>query len=269
MARFRCTKGIATANRLTGTISNPKVPLAYKQMLLNSLLMPTLLYGSEIFGMNETRLQNLTRVENNSMKNLVKKHNFCRIRLYRELDIKHPAIYAAANRARCFIKMKDSNGIISDLIRSTGAFKSKKKTWCTSTVTWLRKNRIPLDMSIKETTRRVKAAISARKVQKDKSIIGATANKYGIGSGKELRMAELDPQTSTLGIATLFRLRTGTFRTINEMVVTGKLSPIYKDRCILCNLEVKETVEHMILDCEALIDERTGYLSSIINEINS
>ena len=164
--------------------------------------------------------------------------------------------------------MKDSNGIIADLIKTTGAFKSKKKTWCTSTVTWLRKNKIPLDMNIKETTRRVKAAVTVRKTRKDKSVIGATASKYGIGSGKELHIAELTPETSTLGIATLFRLRTGTYRTTNEMIATGKLSPIYKDRCILCNLEVKETAEHLILDCNALADERRLHLSSIINEIN-
>jgi hypothetical protein len=121
------------------------------------------------------RIATLTRVMENSMKRLAKKHNFCRRRMYRELDIKTPAIQAAISRARCYTKMKTSTGVISELIASAGNFKSRKKTWTTRTVTWLKKNQIPLDLTTKETVKMTSKALIERSEKRDKSIISAAA----------------------------------------------------------------------------------------------
>jgi hypothetical protein len=268
MARYRTTKGIKTAESIKGIIGNTKIPLASKQLILKCLLQPTLLYGSEVFGMNEKRLENLSRVMNNSMKTLVKKHNFCRKRLYDELDIKPLGLCAAVGRARCFSKMKDSKGVISELIHSSDSFKARKKTWCTNTKIWLTKNEIPCNLTQKETVLRTLAAASKRNQKRDKSIIGATMKNLNLYSGRELRDTELNSVVPTSGITTLFKLRTGTFRTINEMVVTGRLNPALRNKCIMCNSIVREDTEHLLLNCNALTEERSKYMGNTISSIN-
>ena len=198
------------------------------------------------------------------MKDLVKKHSFCRIRVYEELDIIAPAIYAAISRARCFTKMKGSKGIISELINTSDQFKSKKKTWATLTKTWLNTNKIDLNQNIKETVLAVKAAYYRRVQERDRSIIGSLAAKFNWTSGKELRKAELNPSTSTLGLITMFKLRTGTFVTTNEMVIRGYFSPEYKNKCIMCKEETHEDLKHILLDCSALNEEINSTISEII-----
>ena len=268
MAKFRVSKGIGVAESIKDTMGNFKVPLLSKQILLKHLLQPTLLYGCEIFGMNEKRLDSLSRVMNSSMKNLVRKHNFCRNRVYNELDIKPLSICAAVSRARCFTKMKESNGVISELIHSTEEFKSMKKTWCTSTKTWLAKNKIPCNLDTKETVSKTLAAATKRQSKKDKSIIGTTMRRLNIYSGKELRTLEINTVLPTTGMRVLFQLRTGTFRTINEMVITGRINPAFRNKCILCNSIVKEDTNHLLLECDGLREERSMYLSGLLSSIN-
>lgn len=211
---------------------------------------------------------NLTRVGDNLMKSLSKKHNYCRKRLCSELDIKRPGIYAAISRARCFTKMKNSNGIINELINNVDKFKSKKRTWVTNTMIWLKKNHISTELETKETVQMVHAAVSEKQEKRNKSIIGAMANRLGWHSGKELIKAELNPEVPKLGLAMMFKIRTGTFRSVNEMVVTGKIDPKYRNKCVICETDGVETLEHLLLDCNALNDERSKYLSQYINEIN-
>lgn len=259
---------MSVASKTASTIANTKIPLAYKQMLIKSLVLPTLLYGSEIFGMNENRMNNLTRVADNLMKNLTKKHNYCRKRVYEELEVKRPYIYAAISRSRCFTKMKESNGVINELINNSRIFKSKKKTWVTNTMTWLKKNKIDMNLNTKETVHMVQAAVDVKQKKRNKSIIGTRATRYGWHSGKELIKAELFTDVPTLGLAMMFKIRTGTFRSTNEMIVTGKINPEYRNRCILCGTNTAETIEHLLLDCNALNVERDKYLTTIISEIN-
>ncbi|XP_077301481.1 uncharacterized protein LOC143922090 [Arctopsyche grandis] len=268
MAKFRSLKGVAVSESIRSTLGNVKVPLAYKQILLKNLLQPTLLYGSEIFGMNESRMALLGKIMNNSLKVLTRKHNFCRKRVYEELDLKPLGVCAAISRSRCYTKMKDSQGVISELIQSSGRFKARKKTWCTNTKIWLTRNGIPFDQSVKETLKLVHAAIRKRHDKKDKSIIGSSMKKLNLASGRKLREAELDPEVNVTGLNTLFKLRTGTFITINQMVITGRINPFFRNKCIMCNSVAKEDAAHLLVDCNALVIERSKYLLSLIKSIN-
>lgn len=62
VAKYRLGKGKKALGILTPTLRNLKVPLEYKSMLIKSILVPTLEYGVEIFGMNQERVSGLKRV---------------------------------------------------------------------------------------------------------------------------------------------------------------------------------------------------------------
>jgi hypothetical protein len=69
-------------------------------MLIKGILIPTLTYGCEIFGMNEKRINSLKLILDNGLKGINRKSNFCRLRSYDEFDIKPLYISAAVGRAR-------------------------------------------------------------------------------------------------------------------------------------------------------------------------
>ena len=52
MAKFRTAKGKETLEILRKSLSNQKVPLEYRTMLIRNVIIPTLHYGAEIFGMS-------------------------------------------------------------------------------------------------------------------------------------------------------------------------------------------------------------------------
>ena len=88
-------------------------------MLIKNILIPTLHYGAEIFGMSELRVNKLKRVLDNAFKHIANKSNFCRHRVYEEFDVK--SLYITK-------KWFSSHGLKSDMIESQSRFKSKKST---------------------------------------------------------------------------------------------------------------------------------------------
>lgn len=59
-------------------------------------------------------------------------------------------------------------------------------------------------------------------------------------------------------------MRTGTFNFTNNLVYKGFIRPEYKNKCICCNESIVEDIKHLLLDCNALIQERNKYLNTII-----
>ena len=55
MSKYRIGKGKQALNMLVKTLANSRVPLGYRVMLIKSILIPTIHYGAEVFGMNEAR----------------------------------------------------------------------------------------------------------------------------------------------------------------------------------------------------------------------
>lgn len=52
---------------LVPTLRNNLNPLEYRNMLIKSILIPTLMYGSELFGMNRNRKGTPKRVLDNGL----------------------------------------------------------------------------------------------------------------------------------------------------------------------------------------------------------
>ena len=55
-------------------------------------------------------------------------------------------------------------------------------------------------------------------------------------------------------------MRTGTFSLTKDLVRTGLVPTIYRDKCICCGKTCIENVEHIILYCEAFNSVRERYI---------
>ena len=217
--------------------------------------------------MNEKRIDILKRVCDSAIKNITLKANYCRTRVYSELDLKPLAITAAASRARGYKKWKNSNGIICDIINSHLLIKARKKTWSCLSRIWLKRYKANLTLSAKELSMEVISTCFERLEKKDKSIIGEVAKKYGLKSGKIIRKVEIRNDTSGLGARILFKMRIGCFKYTNELVRCLKVNPDYKNKCICCNSNNVESLKHLLLKCNLFNEEREKFLNQMISEI--
>ena len=111
MAKYRVQKGLERVAIVANTLRNKSVPLEYKKMLVNNIIVPTVAYGTEIFGMSEKRSQNLKKTIDISISHVLGSKNFCRNRAYEEFDMKPIQVKAAMSRARAYYKWKNSYGL--------------------------------------------------------------------------------------------------------------------------------------------------------------
>ena len=140
-AEFKRNKGIEMNRVLGPTLNNTLIPIEYKKMIVNNVVIPAVSYGAEVFGANEIRIQKIKTVVDKSVAHIVHCKNFPRARVYEELDIKPVQMRASVNRVRGFLKWKKSKGIIRELIDTAERFKTRKGTWCKVTRKWMKKKK--------------------------------------------------------------------------------------------------------------------------------
>lgn len=250
ISKFRIEKGRDKLSTLTPTLRNNLIPLEYKKMLVNNIIIPGIIYGSEIFGMSEKRTSSLKKVVDQSIGQILNSKNYCRSRAYNELDLKHISIKAAMSRARGFNKWKQSKGLIKNLIMTSEAFKSKKYTWSKTIRTWLK--RFKIEISENSFGREeVQNNYISRVNLRDKSEISKLADNGNIGSGKKLRRLEIDGQIESGGFNHLLKLRTGTYKFTNNLVFSGIIPQNKINNCIFCKEHGREDIKHLLLYCKA------------------
>ena len=263
MAEFRVGKGVAKVNALRPTLGNSGIPLEYKRMLVNSIVIPTVTYGTEVFGMSEKRMQALKKVVDSSITAILNCRGYCRQRAYEELDLKAVAVKAAVSRARAYEKWKTSRSLIRDLIATSVSFKSKNYTWSKATRVWLKCHKLESNGQIR---REVLYEYSKRLSKRDKSEISKFAKITSIGSGKLIRKLELN-SCEGIGYLALTKIRTGSYPFVNRLVVSGRLSHNCINKCIFCGENTRENAEHVLLKCSAWNQERSEILQVEIKDL--
>ena len=264
MSQFRAQKGVERSRALTPTLRNYRVPLEYKRMLINSIIIPTLSYGTEIFGMSERRTQNLKRIVDINLSQILNTKNYCRNRAYEEFDLKSVHVRAAISRTRALCKWRDTGFLIKDLIESSSQFKSRKSTWTKGTSLWLKRFKIYINNPDIPGKQLVLDNYSLRIDKKDKTVATKLGKEYRLKSGKRIRRLEINKTLKPLGVYQLLRIRTGTFSYTNNLVYKGIIGPEYKNKCFWCGSSRAEDLEHLLFYCTKFNQERSTHLHSTV-----
>jgi hypothetical protein len=96
--------------------------------------------------------------------------------------------------------------------------------------------------------------------KKDKSKISIICKLFNIRSAKEIIKLEKLESSNIKGIMNLIRLRTGSVSLTNKLCALKIIPNEYKDKCMMCNNEIKEDLVHCILSCPAYADERKKFI---------
>jgi Reverse transcriptase (RNA-dependent DNA polymerase) len=264
----RARLGMAVVQSQNRFLCSKWIPSPLKQMVLRSILIPTLTYGGELTGMCRDRVQKLSKPLEIGLRWIAgmsgDSHATSMATLHRAYNMAPVASRAAYQRARAYRKYRSLRTWIATLILNPP--KSQQKTWTSGSITWLK-------------TRKMENQ-SDKKVMEDdwhrwEGGRTETARRYAKAnfgaSIKRLNKAELKFPQWTTGFGILHKMRNGAFWSAQRLARIGKLGTEYKTKCPCCKVEGQpETDDHILLvcrtwDCERVrcLGERFGKLGGV------
>jgi len=122
-------------------LSNSKIPIPYKKIIINSYLFSKVSYFAPLLGSNKIKTNHTQKLINKGLRwiaGLHKAKSFITVySISKDLNIPPLSAKCALSQVKCFEKWKDSNCIISYLVNNIP--KSRKYTWTKESRTLKRK----------------------------------------------------------------------------------------------------------------------------------
>lgn len=263
------TKVLGMISRLLATGS---VPVGLKRLAIKVVLVPCLVYGSEWFGMNKGNVKVLQRVLNRAIRLCVgAKMESSWIPLgplMTELGIEPIHVTACKRRARAFLKYKELNSWISQMINHPA--RQRKRTWVSLTKAWMKGLHVRDENGILEaepSSDLVGVELlkkTSEKMREKGSYAGKLYQRWQMEkTNKWYKVAWSHPQWSW-GATALLRFRLNCYWDAKRLARAKLINEAYRNKCPMCDEDGKpETVEHIIFECRKW-DNYRGDIQSLI-----
>jgi exonuclease III len=259
-AKARIGVGYQTLDTIESTLRSKEIPMEYKALLITRVLLPRTSYGINIYGGRYSNLSQIKTVLNKGLGWAVGKTTFSRERIYEEMGIPHIEAMGRYFLAKSFKSWANSKGIAGDLIRKevyikeTGS-KTVRRTWCNKAHESIKKNGLENINSKKELKAEVARQFKTKKKFNKPNDTNITGERLKLGNGKDSRKKELNTKDKRV-YEFVQRCRMGTLLRSEDFNRLKKLKETNIGRCITCGCKVKDTLEHTLLHCNALQEER-------------
>ncbi|KAK4527684.1 hypothetical protein GAYE_SCF43G5610 [Galdieria yellowstonensis] len=247
----------------TPFLRNGRIPMDLRLRVVKSCLLPSLLWGSEWWGMHQLHAKRLSLVLNQTLRMVV---GVSIPALYTELGIPSVESLIAGRRARLWAKGPSMRTWISQLCQWIPTF--RKGTWVKNTKAWLLRRlgssavreieRSP--RGSKALQRAVQQVIHQKWLTTGKMTQTNTWKEYcqyALQSGSALlRDSSLDYPEYSKSLSWLMRIRVGGWSSCSRLARIGILDEQWKTRCPCCLVNVPETLSHLqqkrsVLSCSA------------------
>ena len=294
MALARANVSLGTLNKIAPILKDVTIPSVIKVNLIKATLVPCLVFGAELWGMNIQRTKHGQNVLVRAAKLIFSDGNQSarsmqvdQCVLLTELGI--PSLHAMANaaRARAWFKYPSLKTIVSKLMAAP--MSGRARSWGSGTKQYLEKyypaaaagRRSPL--TSKNVAAFVKTKQHARELGKGEPLaagdndtpaaqnVPVTLLRYVNGrfgcSTSFIKQAIAYPFL-VRGVNILSLFRTGGVQLGRKLSFIGKMSITYRERCPCCGLEVGgETRLHMLVYCAKWDSLRRKFLAAPIHKI--
>jgi hypothetical protein len=271
MINDRLKKGIIQFDRYESLLKSNKVSMIAKSWCLKLIILPTLTYGSEIWGMNKCRTNKMEKSYKRSCFRLPKNSNM-KI-LSNDLDLNSVYLRSCKSRMRFYLKAPSLNSYISDVIKAKMAKITGTLDWPTTTKKWI--SRSNFTSNLKEITGNPNSTIqnsnefelrkalnkTFKNLQRSISLVTPREKWFfseegGYKMKSIIQVMGLERPDLSYGITILMRMRTGSYWTAPRLAHMGMIDEDYKEICPFCLDNVKETISHYIAECRAWNWER-------------
>ena len=260
-------------------LSNYSIPLRSRILIVKSMLLPSLLYGAEVYGMSAARVVKGETIMKRICKRLIGLKPYSRVLNYEvalmELTLLPIHVEASARRARLFNKPHFRTWIQT---LKMNTFSSRKWVWSNGSQRWI-KGRAPEFVSVTSNMNYVKrlwfAQLCLKKANSNSRTLAIyqahtnqnSAKQWILDQSKEIELAN----TYAFGFSLLLRARTRTFGTTRQWAQWRILSPYFLTHCAMCgstgNIGYGECLTHMLLECKRFAMMRKYVLKDLIETL--
>jgi hypothetical protein len=289
---------LAKAQKAWGTmrpfLSTASVPLAARVQVLRSVILASLMYGGEVWGMQAQRTQRaqtwLNRVLRVVAGGKETDSTLPVSALWRELGVPPVHAQAAARRARAINKFRHLHTWIATLLEHRP--RMRRRTWVTGSLQWMRRfhrgmlweaeyaveqqagqpvgapGRRAHDRVLEETWERMERC-KARAASWRHRRRGYAHTMWGAPGAVPAWARRAQPALGQ-GLRQLLRCRLGAVWTAQRLAQRGLLldGERWKGRCPCCQRGRPETVCHILLSCPRWGELRERFLSSMLNSVS-
>ena len=299
MALARANVSLGTLNKIAPILKDTTIPSVIKVNLIKATLVPCLVFGAELWGMNIKRTlfgQNVliraakliySGVDGKLSRSSSMQVDQCV--LLTELGI--PSMHAMANaaRARAWYKYPSLKTIVSKLM--TVPTSGRARSWGSGTKQYLDKYypalygaglRFPI--TSKNIASLVRTSQHERELKKGAprtagdndtpavaQNVPVTLQRYvngGFGGSTSFIKQAIAYPFLVRGVNILSLFRTGGVQLGRKLSFLGKISVTYRERCPCCGLDVGgETRLHMLVYCAKWDSLRRKFLAALIQKI--
>ena len=259
--QVRVAKGKRLAAATSAFFQNRSIPLAAKIDVLRMVMVPTLAFGGEIYGMHATLCRPLESILSKLLRSLLYGWGRPSATLLRsELGIHSVHASMSSMRARAVSKYPLLRTWIADLVRNPVS--QRTATWVSGAQRWLRRLRVPAGD--------VKEFLAAKELAGDKSLGAVSYRSSGFVETRSYVQYYLSHRRGTdpfmdAGLAGLVAARTGGLMLAPQAASAGLADARFRRECPCCGAHVKEPLRHLLLFCTAWSECRASFLSPLLD----
>lgn len=251
MVTDRARKGQSALQALRPMLQSSSIPLALRLRVMKAVLVPTLTYGSELWGFPQVVVAPVQRVLDQAARVLfgvrIGNRQVTSKVLLLELGLLPLTVTAISSRVRAFVKYRILKTIVSSLVltpqRNVGV-----DSWVNRTIRLLQRTCWPWENRLQHLCPIVVDYYVRRWV----AAPAATLRRYVAGNFEATRayleLANGYPAEAS-GIQQLARWRVGLVWTAPQLVIIHYLDGEWTIRCPMCLGRVAETMYHILFQC--------------------
>jgi hypothetical protein len=188
MAKDRKAKANLFLAEIGPFLKDNRIALRSKLMVISACLVPKMIYGCEVWGMSEVRCQPFQRIVNRAIRMATRVGVWAPLKLVQD-DLRILPIHVAAASRRARLLFKAQSGVMKTFLSEVivAPFKTRKKTWLTESLIWLKRWLREADTdatAITSTIASTDAGTDAGAQVRTGTMIGTTSTRYWITCNK-------------------------------------------------------------------------------------
>jgi hypothetical protein len=271
IVKDRAKRGLNAFNAVRPVLANKSIPLAIRLNLVTALIRPTLLFAGEVWAIPQAVAIPIQKVMNLVLRTLLGLKPTSNVTamgtLQLELGIYPMYIYAAAARARAFVKYRGLRTVVARLFELPP--RVSRRTWMTKMSGWLSREvsrewaTHSADQLRKLTIRKLVHSWKIRKLPPSVRTYLRSAFEL---TRQYIRVAVFYPDLS-VAVNFLTKARVQAIWTATRLATIEYLPPEYVNRCPFCGHAPGETISHMVLECPRWVQSREVHLVPVLNAL--
>ena len=251
-------RGKTVLEALKPKLLNKGICIPFKAILIKCVLVPALMYGSELWGMSSTRSGRINKILKKAIRMIFWSKRIPLDRILDEFDINRIHIQAALSRFRALRKWKHNKTMISEFVEQVP--RERKTTWSSRTRRWCKRyvghDYESIDYNVGKN--KIEEMLKGRR-SFNTTLAALISVRYGI---LESQLKFIIIKVNNRQTRNYTKIRCNLVQWSPALANARKIPQYYREHCILCE-EGQEYLEHFLLDCPALSEKRSLYENKI------